>query len=76
MRICGRLRTNEILDFSFYRLPHEVVERDLGEYAGKSMVRTWVQRLGGLGGKRAAERSDPQVQNRPHTTEKGRPCRK
>lgn len=35
MGTCGWLGTNEILDFSFHRLT-KVVEKDLGEYAGKS----------------------------------------
>lgn len=74
MGTCGWLGTNEILDFSFHRLT-KVVEKDLGEYAGKSTVRTWVQRLGQLGGKTAAERPNPQAQNRLCNIQKVCPCR-
>lgn len=69
MRICGWIRNNEISDFSFYRFT-KVVEKDLGEYVGQGMVRTRIQTVGFLEGKREAERPDPQAQNRPRNIEK------
>lgn len=41
-----------------------------GEHAGDSTARTWSQRLGLPGGKRAVKRLDPQAQNRPYDNEK------
>lgn len=40
--IGGWLRTNEIFDFAFHKLI-KIVEKDLGEYAGKGMPKTWIQ---------------------------------
>lgn len=45
MRMGGWLRTNDIFDSAFCRL-NKVVEKDLGECAGKSTLRTWIQRPG------------------------------
>lgn len=45
MRMGGWLRTNDIFDSAFRRLI-KVVEKDLGECAGKSTLRTWIQRPG------------------------------
>ena len=67
MRICGWIRNNEIFDFSIHGLT-KVVEKDVGEYAGKSPVRTWIQVLGLLRGKREVQRPDPKAQYRPCNT--------
>jgi len=60
MRIWGWISNN---DFSFHRLT-TVVEKDMGEYAGKSLVRTWIQVLGLIGKKREVQTPDPRAQYR------------